>query len=100
MATAINELFEKCSCDMPLSMYQYHIETKLQEGMNTIDVMKELNVTCMGCMTHIINKPMTTVMDNTRDSFVDQNNGIRERGYVVTPKKPIPNYPLFLDEEM
>lgn len=88
MTSAINELFEYCpSCEMPLSQYQFYIETQMERGKTVLDIFSEMGIECMGCKTHIINKPMTTVMDYTRDARVVMTSEVssRERGYVVSP---------------
>lgn len=104
MTSVINEIFERCpSCDRPLSMYQFFLEKELEFYSDTdtykkilIEKIDELEISCPGCILHIINKPMTHVLDYTRDMKVILGNKrsgsveIRERGFEVYPTCPVP----------
>lgn len=86
MTSAINELYEFCpSCEVPLSYYQFYIEKELGNGKNLIKLLEEMGINCMGCKTHIQNKPMTIIADRMRDMkvIITDDIQIRERGYIV-----------------
>lgn len=99
MTSAVTTIIERCTCDMPLSVWQYHFEERSERGESDIDLLNSIKARKICCRTHLLRKPMPYVVDYTRDMYVDESKDhdhvIRERGYIVTIKKSLPPYPLY-----
>jgi len=92
MTSAVITLFERCSCDAPLSIYQYYIEEKEKSGMNRTEILLELGFRKPCCLLAGHIAPMPYIIDSTRDMFVDERTDppTKEDGYVSYCNKSRP----------
>lgn len=96
MTSAIAVIPRRCSCNMPLSIWQYQIEERAASGENKLSIINDIGFEKMCCRKNLLLLSTPYVVDNMADMLVveDRNGKIkRSRGWNAKANNPLP--PLY-----